>query len=153
MDSRRGWLRALATVADHCGQGFHRLIKAGIATMAIMMITAVSVPSPRKLLSQRVDAIISAKKTMSPQIASSQPEINPCPAALAAARPVMGSTPNEIAIREKGPAVTPYFIPILAIEAWWASTQRLRSCECFAALMNPFIRGSKRQARMMSDTK
>ena len=75
--------------------------------IANMMMMAVQVPSPSTLFKHKVDAATIPKKIMSPAIATVQPARNPCPATLAAARPVIGSTPNAIITNINGPGVAP----------------------------------------------
>ncbi len=75
--------------------------------MATVMMIAVHIPFPKMLLSQRVDAITTVKKIMSPAMVKAQPVRKPCPETIVASRPVIGSTPNAIMISVNGRRLVP----------------------------------------------
>lgn len=73
-----------------------------------MMIMAVQVPSPKILPRENVETATSTNNSMSPIIATVQPERKLWPVASAAARPVIGSTPKAMEISRNGPGFAPY---------------------------------------------
>ena len=86
-----------------------------------MMIMAADVPSPKISFNKRVDMAMSPKNNISPAIAMAQPVMKLCPAARAAALPVIGSTPNAIEISKIGPGSGPNRAMVFWVENFMCS--------------------------------
>jgi len=91
---------------------------------------------------------------MSPAMAMAQPVRNPCPAASAVARPVMGSTPKAIMMSVRGPALVPVKRATLrAVTALEAALSRARNGIFRPKAARSRRIGSKARARITSETK
>ena len=100
-----------------------------------------------------VEVITTAKKIMSPSMAIAQPDKKLCPAAYAAALPVMGSTPNAIMTNKNGPGFAPNPAMVLLIEF-------LKASRIFSTILKRLltrnisnIKGSKYNASTISEIK
>ena len=92
--------------------------------LASLLVPIVSRSSPNTPLIHNVEAISSAKYSMSPAIASAQPVRKPCPAASVAARPIVGLVVKLTRIRPSGPRAPESFRPAPPLSSLTARAPR-----------------------------